>query len=528
MTPNGSSRSAIIFDGYLPEAKTEERKQRLLRLSKGLGNYFASHPTGVPSGRTGRSQNVVLFPGPFALNSGGSLPIPAFLVPAVIEALNKSGPYGTLTRVVPGEADSFCALHVRSHGGVVLTSDSDLLVHDLGQNGSVAFFSDLELKVDSGEQVVVAAEYLPAHICTRLSIAPGKGIRALAFELSIPLSLTFEQSLERSKRGTSLGAHPMEYDKFIRQYLLPEVVEHEFLSPPAWDLDPRISEHILEVIVLSSRCPPRATSGDQSSEDGIEGASMYLPFLLDSPSRTSAWEASRSVRQAAYGLLQILMDRPIRKVIEFRRLQSPSGGTHLQLPQLSSLDSDCLDIIEPITRIRGITAQPDIQWVMFSVYQDISLSIAQGKTRPLSIQVLQMEARGTLDTTSWEFVHFLAQVQGTLYSLRMLQQIMDFVFNQADQNMSKPFADLRSYLSKIPPLDEFPLLENFAPLLQHIHQAGCLSAFAAAFQFPDDVAAQMMRALHSEERKRQKATKKPRPVPNGRLSNNPFDLLRPG
>ncbi|MBE7179732.1 MAG: hypothetical protein INR71_00735 [Terriglobus roseus] len=72
------------------------------------------------------------------------LPPAPFVVPAVIEALRESG-YRDVVRVVPGEADPYCAEDVRLHGGFVVTGDSDLLVYDLGQVGGVVFLQDFSL-----------------------------------------------------------------------------------------------------------------------------------------------------------------------------------------------------------------------------------------------------------------------------------------------------------------------------------------------------------------------------------------------
>lgn len=500
--------------------------KRLLAQSKDLRLYSASYSTSLPSGKSDGARNVELFPRPSGFVDAGMLPVPAFAVPAVIEALKKSERYSSFTTVVPGEADPFCALRVHSHGGVILTSDSDLLVHDLGPGGSVAFFKDLELKSEAGKQAIFTAEYDPADICARLSITPEKGIPALAFELSMSPSSTLEQAVERCKTANPSKTYATEYSDFNRPYLSPEVVEAEAFSAPGLVLDPRVSELVLKVHVLSSR-HRRTTEDAEESEGGIDGVLMYLPFLLDSPSRTSAWEASLYLRQLAYGFLQIFAYHPIQKVLELRRPQSLSGGTHVHIPQRSSLDSACLEVTETISRIRKINAPPDIQWVLFSVYHDI-FSVDQGNSRSLGIQILQMEAKGKLKTTSWEFVHFVAQVQGTLYSLRMLQQIMDFVFHQADNDLTEAFAGLRSYLSNVPSLDGFPSLNSMAPLLRQISQSGCLSAFAATFQFPDEIAAQLDKVLHPDEGKRPKVTKQSQPARNRRASNNPFDILRRG
>lgn len=523
---NTSSRSALFFDGYLPESKTEERKARLLSASKNHTIYFASHSTGIPSSRPGLGQGIVLFPETPNGESDDRIPTPAFTVPAVIDALKWSKHYSSLVKVVPGEADSFCASHARLHGGVVLTADSDLLVHDLGVRGSVAFFPDIELKLNQ-KRALVAAEYVPTRICERLFIPSDLGIPALAFELSLSPPPSFDQALERSKTGVSLNAFPEKYDEFMAQYLSPEVAKSKSHNLPKLDLDTRVSEIVLKAIVLSSSLPPPTANSDLDSEIGIEKVPMYLPFLFDSPSRTSAWGTSRSVRQLAYGFLQLFLGRLLDKVVEFTRLQAHSSGSRVDVPPPPSLDSSCLELVDSISRIREFSTRPATQWVVLSVYQDIVTSVAGGKKLPLSIQMFQQEANGSLEVTSWEFVHFLAQVQGTLYSLRMLRQIMDTAFNhhQSDKEWPASYTELRSYLSDISPLDEFPQLQTFAPLLQQVTRPKVLKSFTAAFQLPDDIAEKINRILHPGKAKRLPEPKKPSPTRKGSLSNNPFDVL---
>lgn len=65
-------------------------------------------------------------------------------MPATIETIRVSK-FGAVLSLVPGEADEWCARDCRAEGGFALTSDSDLLLYDLGLHGSVVFFSDCEI-----------------------------------------------------------------------------------------------------------------------------------------------------------------------------------------------------------------------------------------------------------------------------------------------------------------------------------------------------------------------------------------------
>ena len=133
-------RTAIYFDGYLPASKSDVRLGRVVESSTASNNYFLFTKIGIGRGSDDRP--------PFLRRKHSRIPIPAFAVPAILEALRSSKRYGHLTHLVPGEADEFCASHVSREGGALLTSDSDLLLYDLGQTGSVVFFNDIEFAAE--------------------------------------------------------------------------------------------------------------------------------------------------------------------------------------------------------------------------------------------------------------------------------------------------------------------------------------------------------------------------------------------
>src|SRR5262249_11662165 len=100
--------------------------------------------------------------------------------------------------VVPGEADSYCAEFVRKEGGVVITGDSDLLVHELGPSSSVVFFKDIQMTDPLSKQISLKAfQYHPA------AIARGMGLQSLipfAFALKQDPSRSFHQCIRIAKQ----------------------------------------------------------------------------------------------------------------------------------------------------------------------------------------------------------------------------------------------------------------------------------------------------------------------------------------
>jgi hypothetical protein len=523
---------AIYFDGYLPSAKEPERKRRLWDLSKGLRSYFSLYPSGVPRGSSEAKEQVPISIS-FSSAVGGpsrKLPTPSFLVPAVLEALCASETYAPVTKLVPGEADIFCARHVSSSGGMILTSDSDLLVHNLGSNGSVSFFSSVEFKSHAGIQIATAAEYSSLRICERLSYPHDKGLSALAFQVSIDPQVSLQRALPLAKEQANLGAKASKYASFMAQYLSPEIMERVPLEPISGHLlDPRISELVLKLL-LSGRSDPTAVTGNGTSHEDPD-VGMYLPFLADSPARTSAWEISTSLRGLAYAVGRLLTTRPISSIVEYRRLQSLPGGTRVELPPFSELDQQCAELIDTMAKIRACLAQPELQWIVLAVHQDILWSQAHGKANTLSLDLLQAQANGMLDIGSWDFVHMHAQVQGIYYSLRMLQKIYDFA--SREHPLPESVCKLRSDVGHLSILHDFPSISEFAVLFKKVRASVDLPTFVATLGLSEDVAARV-RSILEPPLKKGKRKRSKKSVELNRLetpvrrSNNPFDLLRGG
>ncbi len=528
-----SISSAIYFDGYLPTSKRPERIQRLIKLSRDLTKYHSTFPTKVPWGnaRLAVDATVDLFPSAWPMEKKAKPPPPPFLVPAVIDALRFSPKFGSLVKLVSGEADGFCAEHVRQKGGTVLTSDSDLLVYDLGESGGVVFLADIDLDMEPHR--LRAPQYRPADICRRLSLKTDRGLQYLAFELSRDHHLTLEQAVEKAKRSEAVLTSPNEYLEFIEQYLSPEVVPTpgEAGIPP---LDPRVSEMALRSLRLTGAAAPTSDNILASQASNDAGLEMFLPFLLDCPSRTSAWEASKPMRQLAYGLLHSGRNSSIASVSEMRRLQSASSGSQVSVPSSADMDelgSSLLGVLSKIeTGTDKVGAKSVLLWVALAIYQDIVMTMDRGKGYPLSLEVLGQDAKGKLDICSWEFLHFLAQAQATFYSLRMLWQVLDFSRQQTGA-LPANIQKFMIFLPYLPHLETFPSAGAFAASLQKAREPECLSCLQSLCAEYEDIVPLIKSIKRPQDNKKSKKRKaaassegnnakvaKPR-------SNNPFDLL---
>ncbi|KAK0714989.1 XPG domain containing-domain-containing protein [Lasiosphaeris hirsuta] len=497
--------SAIYFDGFLPRSKRAERMRRLIGTSKDLVKYHLANPTGVPRQRpTFEEKTVELFPKSWGGDVKVTPPTPSFLVPAIIDALRRSTEFGPRTKLVPGEADGFCAENVRSNGGIVLTSDSDLLVHDLGPDGSVVFFEDIDTDVES--EHLVALQYQIPKICQRLSLKSNNNFPRVAFMLLMDPHLSLEQAAEKARSSASNTDDFDGYSEFIDDYNSPETAPNVGVEHGS-GLDPRVSEIAF-----------------RSSDD--QDLAMFLPPLLDSPSRTSAWEASKGIRQLSYSLLRSVRGTAIQSVSEFRRLQSPSSGTRVQIPPPSDIEEEASTLLDLLAAIKAVVKKAELSWLALSVYQDVALTISQGKNQPLSLDLIGQYVTGMLDQGSWEFLHMLSQAQATYYSLRMLRQVIGFTVHNGAGDFPTAVSKLTKVLSSLPTLSGFPCVANFADMLQDFKNQGGLTCLASLCNeiLPQIEALQKPPVTKDKRSKKRKSELKSQHNNRPRPSN-PFGIL---
>jgi hypothetical protein len=363
---------------------------------------------------------------------------PAFLVPAIIEAFRGSK-YESLVHVVPGEADAFCAKHLAEHGGVVLTSDSDLLVHDIGA-GRVVFFRDVYLDPAIGARCLI---FDPAAICAKLKLSEIAGLRRLGYELLLDRDASVPQLVRTCARPP---CNDEKYDEFCREYLHQDVafipqIHDESLRLD--NLDPRIAELVLQLLQL--------ISDEDPSEKIIR---VYLPVLIENPSRGTAWEPSTPVRQLAYSVLASVVSGRGAAVQEYRRVQSTVQKgreiARIPTPALPERITDLLTIMRQVDQ--QVNLSSDLYWVILSLILEIRHCEAQGK-QSLSLTTINTLPRAG-SILPWDMVHFVAQIQADLYSWRLLQQILKIVPKSGWHDLPPETTSLYQDLRHLPPLSK--------------------------------------------------------------------------
>ncbi|KAK2125912.1 XPG domain containing-domain-containing protein [Fusarium oxysporum II5] len=436
LTRRGVGIDAIYFDGYLPQGKEPVRMQRMIKSLNQLKVSHSSETNGFfPSYFSAANEIApVLFT---AVKPPGkpALP-PSFHVPAIIDALRSSPRYTKIVILVPGEADAYCAQHLSQSGGTVLTSDSDLLVHDLGK-GSVVFLRDIYLDDQSN---LACASFCPSHICEKLKLASSAEMCRLAYERKRSAHSTLPQLLQKCAQPTT---DQTGYTEFCHEYL-----DHVVAPIPTstcgtvieiGSLDPRISEMVLQ---LGPQSGHMHTTSDPK---------MFLPILLESPSRGSAWEQSTSIRQLAYTVARWIIPGAFSTVQEYRRV--------------NTLVQKGRQLVRLMTMIRAGT-QVDITraWYILCLTLDIRYSHEDGK-HSHSLQILEESLQApTFRKITWDTLHFVAHLQAAFYSFRLLKQIISL------GQLQRTLPDLNDMLSSLPPLAEFPDVERTIVFLQRSNE----------------------------------------------------------
>ena len=529
-------RKRIYFDGFLPPSKLDVRLQRLAAQTKNLSAYYQANPitcraskpntddsSWSPNGGTDvRSSVTRLFP-------------PSFLVPAILESLISSPYYRDVTEVVPGEADLYCAKYLKKHGGVVLTGDSDLLVYDLGMDGAVSFFKDVEIRDHDHLQILPCQMYQQAVIMDRLGLPYPRGLYALAFEIFVDHHGTFPKYVAQARSLTAASAKPQIFTDFVKEYTqLPTDVKPGFDASVTFlqvlrRMDPRLSEYVLQVPCLAKLFGLPSIEQSAGSTPHI-----FLPFLIDSPNRTNAWEISSATRQLAYGLVNLIIPKKeqLGSLFEHRKQQDMSCGRELQLPSIQQLPEACTEVLNIFSDLRDtISISDTLFWTAIATRQEIEWSQTHSKT-PLSGLVSQQFARiqakpEQRQNFTWDIIHFFAQTNGSYYSFRMLKQMLSLVVaHDSNDLVPEPIRLLTHQLDSLPMLKDLPDLGDATALLRMM--MGVLNTYDKTPEPAScpQVASAPVKMSRNEAKRRQKRSKDANKVSTGGgRSGNQFSVL---
>jgi hypothetical protein len=343
--------------------------------------------------------------------------------------------------MVPGEADAYC-VHIAQHtGSSVLTNDSDLLLYDLGHQGSIIPLDSIELvggdvsKPNLLKWQIKALRLSPALIAHRLGIS---NMLRFAFELKTHPNAGLAELVQRANSTNTGSKEALEYQLFIQEYQedLHANGRRDLLSIP--HLDARVSE-----LFWQYEFPHTHMS--------LEAPQMYLAVLNEDHARRCAWAEGRLYRNIAYSILNT--SRPACERFAFIDELVRRGG-RITVDRMALGDEDwvmretrllCARLRSVESEFSGDSTSP-AYWIMFALCElyggDLRFAIPDPARLSRFLILGRMGKR-----FDWTDVHLTAQIQSVLYSLRILRQLIE-ISNAIHDLM----VELRSSLINLPPL----------------------------------------------------------------------------
>lgn len=457
---DSDSSEKICFDGALPISKRETRLDRLEKSRVQLEQIrsLESDPTFTSLSQDLGRQEIgkLLWRDGFGPRQDTSLTAP-FIVPSVIEYLQESK-WSKVVSIVPGEAETFCALTAKSTGAAVLSNDSDVtILADMQGNGIVAMLNTLsvpDFDSDRDPSTIRVQCWRPKQL--RAKIGTDNLLR-VAFQRSEDPTITFSAVLQRSKERRTTEKEA-KFARFAGQFSSPiDAIQMKSRAGAGSQLnlnhlDPRLSELVCQL----------AENKAEPATFRAQDFWVTLPILLEDPSRDASWIYGRDIRQLAYSLLSAAFPIEInsnpQKVIESLRKGQRITQESVEIlnpteQKVNIAIEACISLLAPLSKISNATKARD--YIVWSTVTVMNQRIKSGKsvipsstireylglnsefshTRPLSAP-RKTETKANKSSSSsanndlqWSLHHLNANVQAVLYSLRLLRQVCLFLRN---------------------------------------------------------------------------------------------------
>ncbi|KAI5283905.1 hypothetical protein KEM54_001742 [Ascosphaera aggregata] len=478
----GVNIEGIYFDGALPLAKRATRLQRLEHTLNSFQLFHSTYAAGFngPCTRSTRRQitpDCVFTPRATLSAHLTTISQTAFIVATVIEDLKTRWTADSIrtlfgldrfskgavfdfkdrTRIVLGEADICCAESARNSGSSVLTQDSDLLIHDLG-DASVIFLDSLAL-TESGS--LLAREWRPSSIVKRLGVP---SMQHLGFEIYRHRSSSLATIVQHSKSLYDARTSAM-FASFRKEY---DVRPGPQVSNPHI-MDPRISELYAQYMLPSEL------------DDASGAPHIYLPMLIEDYTRSAACLQGSDIRLAAYSIFNLSFPPEKRKtcVTEYMRRASSVAAVNVTLLTSDDALEYAQIVLSKIESIRGACDSdclPIHFWLAFAV-SDVFANNANKNMDFQSLERLLMTGcrEGSL---RWGDLHFQAQLHAVLYSVRIFRTLVSVALNSLEGERQVVATRCVRYMQHMPPVQatataivKRPVAARLAEIVKSVFEA---------------------------------------------------------
>lgn len=349
----------------------------------------------------------------------------------------------------------YCAAAVRERGGIILSNDSDLYAHDLGPNGAFVFLSSAELLANDEKASGLSAQYCETirldvfrsqEIAQRLGL---NNLQQLAYEYSRWRSQALPEAVGSAKRHQ--GNDHEGFESFLQDYNTePSALESQHFSSEALArlstysqlLDPRISEFVCQL----------------ESKEEVATVEVYLLFIIEDPSRSSAWLVSSTQRSLAYSLCALWHDQsriPKTEFVEFQRRGSSYVAHEITLVSAADILSFATTLQTQLQHfIHTFSDMPNpLIWKVYALSETYHWYLNTSRTPPSPESMTRALTGRFAPRSNWEDIHLEAQIQAVLYSLRMLKQILSYTLTAIALPLpDEPLTRLATALETLPPL----------------------------------------------------------------------------
>ena len=366
------------------------------------------------------------------------------MVASCIDCLRQSK-WSRVTDVVPGEADCFCARAAELTGAAVLSNDSDLPLHDLG-NGCVVILQTLEMtrKHKSHAKGHIVAQCLrPYLVATRMTVP---SLLRYGFERSKDPTATASVVKDRARDTTRFEEQSSDYALFEAQYHVSTDQMEQYLAPSMslQELDPRNAEVVCQTRQLV-----------------VPAVHVYLPMLLEDPSRDAAWSYGFVYREVAYSVLlwssptttsstQVLeYARKGARVVAntFTRISQEGVARHLSEIILLLQQYECKEHPNNMSK-----TAVNFWLVALHIFYNAKREKDVILEPDYALRVCGYPPSNRRLT--WDDVHANACLQSILYSLRILEQLLSHASHEPVFQFWPQLQVLKGLLGNMPCIDQ--------------------------------------------------------------------------
>ncbi|PYH40233.1 PIN and XPG domain-containing protein [Aspergillus saccharolyticus JOP 1030-1] len=455
----------ICFDGALPPSKQTTRLARLEKSRRRLGSFRTSQlGCSLASSMSAKVrfesfENILQsrsLPPNFTL-----VPENPFIVPTVYEDLRQRWTkekilqtvpvpswmsmvadrlefvsWADITIMVPGEADCYCAYVAKQTGCSILTSDSDLLLYDIGSSGSIVFLNSINCERTESESRTTAQRLCPMTVAKQLGLST---LLPLAFELNLRPRAGLNELIRRSKVIDKANDPASDFSHFTREYLIsPNIRIDQVEQQYPQSLDTRVSEVVSQYILRETYLHKRSLN-------------MYLVMLNEDPKRQCAWMQGRLFRAMGYSFFN-LTQAPHKRhdfIIEHIRRGDRITADLITLKNRPWVRSEMQSLLNQLDVVRlktGMEIDCPLYWRTFALYTILGTQTGIQNLKPAQLE--QFLTCGYMDNMlNWEDVHTSAQMQSVLYSLRILKQLIEI-----SETPDKETTQICAFLAHLPSL----------------------------------------------------------------------------